>query len=230
MSKQSFADQAERQTILTELDQNFFVEAGAGSGKTTSLVGRIIALIKTGTCSIAEIAAITFTRKAAGELKERLQIEIEQSLGDAADRQVTERLQSAINQLDQCYVGTIHSFCFTILRERPVEAGLDPAFQSIEGIEERLLERKAWDNFIQDQYLYQRQNIDELAQIDIDPRDLFDAYRTLNLYPDVNKAKTSAPYPAIGDELQRMLAFAHDARLNILARNLIKVGTICRTR
>jgi ATP-dependent helicase/nuclease subunit A len=75
-----FPDARARQAIVRELDVNLLVEAGAGSGKTTELVKRMLALLETGTAEISEIAAVTFTRKAAGELRERFQGGIEKRL------------------------------------------------------------------------------------------------------------------------------------------------------
>ena len=66
-------DDQSRQLILADLDSNMMVEAAAGTGKTTSIVGRMVNLIATGKCEITTIAATTFTRKAAGELRERFQ-------------------------------------------------------------------------------------------------------------------------------------------------------------
>ena len=64
MSKQ-IIDEVARHKIEQHLTQNFLVEAGAGSGKTTSLVNRMVNMIKMGTCNISEIAAITFTKKSS---------------------------------------------------------------------------------------------------------------------------------------------------------------------
>ena len=73
-------DQAAREAIRGELDTNLLVEAGAGSGKTTELVARMVALLETGTAKADEIAAVTFTRKAAGELREHFQEAVERRL------------------------------------------------------------------------------------------------------------------------------------------------------
>jgi len=78
MSRVKLKDQAARDKIKTCLDQSFLVEAGAGSGKTTGLVERMIALLAAGKCAPEKMAAVTFTRKAAGELKERFQVELEE--------------------------------------------------------------------------------------------------------------------------------------------------------
>ena len=73
----SLPDKAARDRIAGDLGTNFLVEAGAGSGKTTALVSRMVALVRTGTATVHEIAAVTFTRKAAGELRQRFQEALE---------------------------------------------------------------------------------------------------------------------------------------------------------
>ncbi|MDX9755178.1 MAG: UvrD-helicase domain-containing protein, partial [bacterium] len=72
-------DQSERDFILHQLDTTILVEAAAGTGKTTSMIGRMTALIREGKCTIDQLAAVTFTRKAAGELRSRFQIELEKA-------------------------------------------------------------------------------------------------------------------------------------------------------
>src|SRR5688572_32045699 len=74
-------DQSARDRIVGALDRNLLVEAGAGSGKTTAMVERLVALILTGAATIDQVVAVTFTRKAAAELRERFQERLE-----AADR------------------------------------------------------------------------------------------------------------------------------------------------
>ena len=70
-------DHAERERIRTSLDETLVVEAAAGTGKTTELVGRIVRVIATGRATVAELVAVTFTEKAAGELKLRLREALE---------------------------------------------------------------------------------------------------------------------------------------------------------
>ena len=124
------ADQHVRDRIRTDLDTTLVVEAAAGTGKTTALVNRIIAAVASGRARLGQIVAVTFTEKAAGELKLRLRAEIERARQDPAlDGSARERLSRALPQLEEARIGTIHSFCADLIRERPVEARVDPMFE-----------------------------------------------------------------------------------------------------
>ena len=121
-------DSAARHRILTDFRTTLFVEAAAGTGKTTVLIGRIVALVREGVSTLDRIVAVTFTEKAAGEMKLRLRTEIERARQDAAAEE-RERLERALSELELARVGTIHAFCGDLLRERPVQAGIDPLFE-----------------------------------------------------------------------------------------------------
>ena len=124
------SDKKARERIAGDLDATLIVEAAAGTGKTSSLVSRIVALVASGKAELANIVAVTFTDKAAGELKLRLRREIDRTRnGATAGSPILERLSVALKQLEEARIGTIHSFCSDLLRERPVEARVDPAFQ-----------------------------------------------------------------------------------------------------
>ena len=123
------ADQRVRDRIRNDLDTTLIVEAAAGTGKTTALVNRIVAALAGARAELGRLVAVTFTEKAAGELKLRLRTEIERARGDLTrDPGERARLSSALGQLEEARIGTIHSFCADLLRERPVEAGVDPMF------------------------------------------------------------------------------------------------------
>jgi ATP-dependent exoDNAse (exonuclease V) beta subunit len=123
------ADQSARDQIALALDDTLVVEAAAGTGKTTELVGRIVRVIETGRARVTEIVAVTFTEKAAGELKLRLREELEDARRSAAGgSKERERLDEALSRLEEAQVSTIHGFCADLLRERPVEARVDPLF------------------------------------------------------------------------------------------------------
>ncbi|HUL78137.1 MAG TPA: UvrD-helicase domain-containing protein, partial [Vicinamibacteria bacterium] len=97
------ADQAVRDRVTTDFDTTFLLEAGAGTGKTTVLVNRVLALVRTGRAPIDRIVAITFTDKAAGELKLRLRDDIEKVIEKAAGEE-KERLERAADDLERAPV------------------------------------------------------------------------------------------------------------------------------
>jgi ATP-dependent helicase/nuclease subunit A len=136
-------DAAARERIETSLDRNVLVEAAAGTGKTTLMVRRILNLVGDRKIKqrLSRIAAITFTEKAAGELKMRLREKLEQG---GFSPEVLADLELA-----QC--GTIHGFCAGILHERPVEAGVDPAFQVADALQTELLQEEVWREWIEEQ-------------------------------------------------------------------------------
>jgi ATP-dependent helicase/nuclease subunit A len=126
----SFADHDARERIANDLDATLVVEAAAGTGKTTALVTRMVRLLASGRAELDRIVALTFTEAAAGELKLRLRGAIERARQDDALPAVErERLTAALPHLEQARIGTIHSFCADLLREHPVEAGIDPLFE-----------------------------------------------------------------------------------------------------
>ncbi|MCD8139041.1 MAG: UvrD-helicase domain-containing protein [Planctomycetaceae bacterium] len=142
-------DQEARDAILHNLDHNLVVEAAAGTGKTTCLVGRLVNLSKAGALAgNSRLAAVTFTVKAAAELRERLTRRLAESLAEPGlDGRERRNLELAAQNLPDCHIGTIHSFCAKLLRERPVEAGVSPDFQEVEEDDDTLLRRRAWEEF-----------------------------------------------------------------------------------
>jgi len=130
MPSATLADQAARDRIRDDLDTTLLVEAAAGTGKTSALVGRILSGITSGRVSLANIVAVTFTEFAAGELKLRLRSEIEHARKQPdVSAESMAFLTQAVQELEEARMGTIHSFCADLLREHPVEAGIDPLFK-----------------------------------------------------------------------------------------------------
>ncbi len=133
----------QQQAIFTT-GTNLMVTAGAGSGKTRVLVERFIALLEANSdWSLASIVAITFTEKAAREMRDRVR------------QAITERIRLGIEvtrwrqheaALDSARIGTIHSLCAQILRANPVETRLDPGFRVIDEVEAALLRHEAVEN------------------------------------------------------------------------------------
>ena len=128
-------DTQSRDRIVSDINTNFFVEAGAGSGKTTMLVSRMVAMVEGG-IPIGKICAITFTKAAAGEFYDRFQkLLIERSNPDYVWKdkgyagqlpeptdESRERCAEALKNIDLCFMGTIDSFCGMVLSEHPSEA------------------------------------------------------------------------------------------------------------
>ena len=144
-SARTVSDVEARRRIHESLDESLIVEASAGTGKTTALVGRIVAVLENGRTTIDKIAAVTFTHKAAGELKLRLREQLDKVRQERSSAQ----LDHALEHLEEASIGTIHSFCAQLLRERPVEAKVDPAFQELSEQEASRLYQRAFRTWLE---------------------------------------------------------------------------------
>ncbi len=142
-------DAAARRRIETSLDESLLVEAAAGTGKTTVLVKRLVALLASGKATVDRIVAVTFTRKAAGELKLRLRQELDRAREQTVDATRRSHLEASVARLEEAQIGTIHSFCAEVLRERPVEAAIDPAFREIDEQAAAALYDRAFQGWIE---------------------------------------------------------------------------------
>jgi ATP-dependent helicase/nuclease subunit A len=204
-------DAPSRHLIRTALDENILVEAGAGSGKTTELVNRMVALVGNGV-DVERVAAVTFTRKAAGELRERFQDALEEARREAApDPPTAERLDRALRSLDRAFMGTIHAFCARLLRERPLEAGLDPAFRELTAQEGAFLARRWWTTWLERLVADEDPVLAELDRVGIRPEDLRQAFERLRERTDVDVPHPPSPAPdpatvqAVRAELEHLM-------------------------
>ena len=142
-------DQAARDRIRLSLNQTMFVEAGAGTGKTTSMVGRVVNLIGSGVTTVDRVAAITFTNSAASELKERIREELERAASDdEADPTWRQMCAKGVEDIDTTPFTTLHSFAGSILRERPLEAGLPPSFETMDQVASDLDFDEKWNEWL----------------------------------------------------------------------------------
>ncbi|MHC4777029.1 MAG: UvrD-helicase domain-containing protein [Planctomycetota bacterium] len=140
----NFGDEESRRLFRTVFDRTFLVEAGAGTGKTTLLVDRLLSALARGRTDAAGLVAITFTERAAAELQIRVRQALEtvvtsgieglpgHSLAafegiDPSDPAVRERLEKGLRELDRAHISTIHAFCHEMLITRPLEARVDPS-------------------------------------------------------------------------------------------------------
>ncbi|MBM4084980.1 MAG: hypothetical protein FJ272_09350, partial [Planctomycetes bacterium] len=160
----STTDASDRRKASEDISTSYLVEAGAGTGKTTVLLNRILSIVRSGRARLDEIAAITFTEKAAGELKMRLRAELEKAaaepVGWAAPTAGSgghsppyglEHVQQALQDLERAQVSTIHSFCAGMLRELPVEAKVDPGFRVADQLMASLLLSDVWARWLEKQ-------------------------------------------------------------------------------
>jgi ATP-dependent helicase/nuclease subunit A len=142
-------DQDARDRIRTDLSVSMVVEAAAGTGKTTELINRIVTVIARGQARIDEIVAVTFTEKAAGELKLRLRSRLEDGRQRAGAEDARKNLGEATARLEEARINTIHGFCADLLRERPVEARVDPRFESLDDAASGRLYNEAFDRWLE---------------------------------------------------------------------------------
>ncbi|MCD6405146.1 MAG: UvrD-helicase domain-containing protein, partial [Planctomycetes bacterium] len=118
-----------QQRVAAEtLDRNMVVRAGAGCGKTATLVWRYINILKQDLAEVGEIAAITFTEKAANELKGRIHDRLRALFEVESPGPGRERWRRRLQAVESARIGTIHGFCSEILREFPIQAGVAPGF------------------------------------------------------------------------------------------------------
>ena len=167
------SDREARESAETTFDRNVVVVAGAGTGKTTLLVNRLIHLLmrEPHPVAITQIVALTFTNKAATEMKLRLRERLTVlaragadatrvldggavSVGDLGGRyniasdEIAARAAAALQDLEKAQIGTLHSFAAHLLRLHPLESAVDPAFQEDDGLRFDEHFTMAWDIWV----------------------------------------------------------------------------------
>jgi ATP-dependent helicase/nuclease subunit A len=218
-------DQAARDFIETRTDLNLLVEAGAGSGKTESLARRMAAGIANGAYEIEGMAAVTFTRKAAAQLRGRFQLVLEKRLSEEADPVRKSRIEHALSRLERLYAGTIHAFCAHVLRERPVEAGIAPGFMELDEAADAEFRRQAWREYLDRERATGSAVYGELAEAGVPPEDLDGALATVCKFPEVEFPAGDQPLPDVGPALARLQEFV--ARLDAFLPRPIPEATTC---
>jgi len=170
-----------------EPDTNFFVRAAAGSGKTTALVARMVALVRSGV-PVDDLTAITFTRKAAGEMSTRFYEELRRAQAALSEEDPQwARVTRALRDAQQAFIGTVHAFCARLLRERPIAANLPPGFVAgLEDREERELRERAWGRYLQGVRTDRPEQIDALTALGIEPDDLEQYFERLCEHPELD--------------------------------------------
>jgi ATP-dependent helicase/nuclease subunit A len=204
-------DRDARIRIVTDLESNLLVEAGAGAGKTTQMVDRMVALVQSGAARADQIAAVTFTRKAAAELRERFQTRLEEGLRAAfaaGEPALVDRIDDALRDIDRAYIGTIHSFCARLLRERALDVGLDPDFHETFAIEQERLRHEFFTSHIERLAARGDPLLAQLAGVGLRPHQLRKLFQELTEHADVRFPAPSVERPDPGrarDALARLV-------------------------
>ena len=195
-------DQPARDAIRNDLDVTMLVEAAAGTGKTTNLVHRMVSLVVTGRASASTIAAITFTVKAAAHLREQFQRGIESA--GARDE------KGAVG-----FIGTTHAFCARLLRERPVEAGLDPEFKEVDEAVARSMTADFWNRWYDEHSIAGDKLIGEAKDVGLHRKTLREAFEKIVGHPDVVLVSERRPRPDVRSVVEEL-----DALLDRIEPNL----------
>jgi ATP-dependent helicase/nuclease subunit A len=172
-------DDAARTAIVADLDSTLLVEAAAGTGKTSSLVDRMVALVATGRATVDRISAVTFTIRAAASLRQRFQNALERAVEAERESGPRARLSEALVGADSCFVGTIHAFCARLLRERPVEAGIEPGFVEMDEPENGVERGRAWGRFTESLFVSGDPRLARLIELGMPLADLRKGYEDL---------------------------------------------------
>ena len=217
-ARASYADAEARLAITSELATTMLVEAAAGTGKTSSLVDRMVSLVATRTARVDNLSAVTFTIRAAAQLSQRFQNELEKQREEETRPDRKQALDEGLRSLDSCFVGTIHAFCARLLRERPVEAGVDPAFREMDEPEDNVARAEAWERHLQSLFAANDPVLPKLAALGIRAANLREAYDEICENSDVIPAiGPETPEPDFGADRRRVEAFLEQAAGSIPA-------------
>jgi len=191
-----------------ERDTNFVVRAAAGSGKTTALVGRMLALVRTGT-PVEHIAAITFTKKAAGEMQARFYEELMQAQSQTEpESEEAKRIQAALDQLPNCFIGTIHSFCQELLRTQPEAAGVAKGFTTLdEDRDKEELRDRFWQRYLEESWTQRRDQLEALIDIGVEVGELASFFGALADQPEMELYTDDVSEPALDKSVDAAHAF-----------------------
>jgi len=125
----------EQEKAVAATDRHVLVCAGAGSGKTHVLVERYLAILRLNPeASVEDVVAVTYTTRAAREMKSRLKARMEEMARQSAGGNESQRWESFRQDVDGARIGTIHSLCESILKSFPAESGVDPRFEILDEV------------------------------------------------------------------------------------------------
>jgi exodeoxyribonuclease-5 len=218
------ADEANRTRALTDLGSTLLVEAGAGTGKTALLAGRIAMLLAKGAEPKA-IAAITFTEMAASELFVRINDYVKRLLsGDTPEEMAVvlpkglseeqrATLEKARQNLDELTCTTIHGFCLRLINPYPVQSGLDPGATPMDESSAELSYRTVFEEWLRERLDVEDGSGDPLAEcILLDPDEGVKYIRSLAEFFEGHRSAKAVPFEATGQSRQEFLERVDDFR------------------
>jgi ATP-dependent exoDNAse (exonuclease V) beta subunit len=178
-----------QQAAVSAKNTAVIINANAGTGKTAVLIERIIHLLTEEKLGLENILAITFTEKAAGELKDRLRTELQ-------------KRNIATTTLENSYISTIHGFCSRVLREQCFEAGLNPSFSILSNSTEQevMIEEMAAEvlnNWLKqdDPRVMPLLEAIQIKELCSETGDILDKLRSAGLFPkDISNLQLSTEY------------------------------------
>ena len=212
------ADFTKEQTLaITTLDRNVSVSAGAGSGKTRVLVERFLTILKDPDKSANRILAITFTRKAAREMRERIRKSLLEEVGKTSG-ELRAHFEEQLRHLDGAPITTIDGFCSQILRDHPVEAGMDPQFTVKEEYEVKEFQASVIDAFLRDLLKKEDEDLELLLGLYHPGRLGSMLYGLLEILPDLMAlGDLSSPYVVRQEDWEEAKIRAEETFLAMLA-------------
>ncbi len=141
-------DEQQRGLAVSD-DAHLLINAGPGSGKTRVLVAHYLHLLMTRTdWDVDAVVTITFTEKAASEMKERISKVLQRIAREGQEENWRKRAQQLLDRLPEAPIGTIHSFCARLLRQFAIEADIDPSFQVLDDLQASILRRQVCERWL----------------------------------------------------------------------------------
>lgn len=210
-----------RKEIQTLLNQNMFVEAGAGAGKTTLIVNRIANQLKSKTIEPKNIVVITFTNKAAEELRQRITEKIQE-----------EKLDDILEHIDEMNISTIHSFCNVLIKEQALLAGVPQNITLVDEAENERIKEDFFNDYIRKNFTQAKwQGIMQFApgsKIKYIKEDIYTIFSTLCELPDKTVIKMPKNVSSIPQDLDKYFRDYFDAsKKDSVQVKLLSVANSC---
>lgn len=228
MTMTDFKLTPDQSQAATTLEGPVFVAAGAGSGKTGVVTKRFVHAIATGFATVDQILTITFTKKAAAEMMNRIRDDLHQRQAvEPATEAQEELMRVAYREIERAQISTIDSFCASVLRANALAAGIDPNFSAADDSQAGLIREEVFDVCLQEL-------VAERGEAAVQFITAYDPNRDGTLFQELTKVydelrcqgkEVTLPQPPLPDlksaerELGLAVAMARDACRQIKAPN-----------